>query len=167
MREIVILTYDGTGANPTSFMGRWLAQYLDPATGGRYSVAQRADGAFVTIAKYDSREPVEMRVFADATAIRDADLPVSLKSAAEKAPDARGAPQLQVVQRIPKEQPPDPEPPRHPVPPPTAPCGICGSRDFWRGASGGFVCYRCTPPPKPDHHIEQWWCVVPEIGEDW
>jgi hypothetical protein len=104
MREIVILTQHGTEPNRTSFMGRWLAQCLDPATGGRYSVAQRADGAFVTIAKYDSGEFVEMRVFADVAAIRDAELPVSLKSAAEKAPNARRAPQLQPVQRIPKDQ---------------------------------------------------------------
>jgi hypothetical protein len=116
MREIVVLTSHDTGPSLTSFTGRWLAQYLDPVTGGRYSVAQRGDGVFVTIVQYDSGEPVEMRVFADVAAICDADLPISLKSAAERAPDARFAPQLPVVQRtdgkiIPKDQLRDPDPP--------------------------------------------------------
>jgi hypothetical protein len=52
--------------------------------------------------------------------------------------------------------------------PPIAACSICGSRQYWRGKAGGFVCNQCEPPPKPDHEsVEEWWCVVPEIGEPW
>jgi Toprim-like/Protein of unknown function (DUF3991) len=58
--------------------------------------------------------------------------------------------------------------PERQVPPPTEPCYACGYRKFWRGSLGGFVCCRCTPPPKPHHQsVAEWWCVVPEIGEPW
>ena len=68
----------------------------------------------------------------------------------------------------PKDQPPDPDPQTQPVPPPTTPCAKCRHRQYWRAITGPFLCERCDPPPKPDHlSVEQWWCVVPEIGEPW
>jgi len=64
--------------------------------------------------------------------------------------------------------PPPPEPPPPPPVPPTVPCPQCGDRQYWRGLTGPFFCHKCNPPPKTDHKtVEQWWCVVPEIGESW
>jgi hypothetical protein len=85
MRGITILVRNGAEPTLQSFLGRWLAQHLDRATGERHSIAQRADGVFVAITKWDNDEAVAMRDFADIEAVRGSDLDIGLKRAAESA----------------------------------------------------------------------------------
>jgi ribosomal protein L37AE/L43A len=47
---------------------------------------------------------------------------------------------------------------------PTEPCPKCGGRQFWRGAAGSFICYKCVRPgdyPK-NLSVDEWWYLAPD-----
>jgi hypothetical protein len=48
------------------------------------------------------------------------------------------------------------------APKPTAPCRLCGHRQFWISSdpSGGYLCAKCTPPPPENSDsFGRWWYV--------
>jgi hypothetical protein len=79
------------------FIGGWLAQHFDRASGDRYSIGEKLDGSFFVIVKRDCDERVTLEWFRDAQAVCWSELPAELKRAVQ----SKGSNRMAIDDEIP------------------------------------------------------------------